>query len=184
MGWWWNLTVEWPGAIGDWLYKTLIAMPMETLKDMTVKRIVMALAFIVLVGMFVQFAPIEFAYLFAGDALTYYEAAAILWLLGVHGTWRDVARIFLQIAKRAFRATIRVAGIAAFRRSRLRPRARSGARRLRRFRRTRGSKDHPWRRPYLPGASSGGVWAFNSRRISSVQASSAVSAKLKRLRSA
>ena len=188
MGWWWKLTVEWPGMIGDWLWKLLVAMPVASLKDMTVRRIFTALALAVLVGIFVQTLPVDFAYLVAGDMLTYLEAIAIVGLLAARGRGRDMIRMLNRMARSAVRRSRKTVDI-AFRRSEPRRRSRSHARRIRRFGRSRKTDDAPGLvRPRLYpvgfGRSSGGVCAFSPWRSSSAQASSAVSAKLNRDRSA
>jgi hypothetical protein len=191
MGWWWKLTVEWPGMIGDWLWKLLVVMPVASLRDMTVRRIFTALALAVLVGIFVQTLPVDFAYLVAGDMLTYLEAIAIVGLLATRGRGRDMIRMLSQMARRVVRRSRKTVDI-AFRRSEPRRRARSHTRRVRRFGRSRNTDDAPGlvrirgprSYPVSFGLSSGGVCAFRPWRSSSAHASSAVSAKLNRDRSA
>jgi hypothetical protein len=190
MGWWWKLTVEWPGMIGDWLWKLLVAMPVASLRDMTVRRIFTALALAVLVGIFVQTLPVDFAYLVAGDMLTYLEAIAIVGLLVARGRGRDMIRMLGQMARGAVRRSRKTIDI-AFRRTEPRRRGRSHACRIRRFGRSKNTDDAPGlartgRSRSYPvgfGRSSGGVCALRPWRSSSAHASSAVSAKLNRARS-
>ena len=186
MGWWWKLTVEWPGMLGDWLWKLLVAMPAASLREMTVRRIFTAMALVILVGLFVQTLPVDFAYLVAGDMLTYLEAIGIVWLLAARGRGRDMIRMFREMARRAVRRSRKAVPI-AFRRVEPRRRSRSNTRRVRRFGRSRNGEEGPGRRWHYAGGlglSSAGVCAFSPWRSSSTQASSAVSAKLNRVRSA
>jgi len=191
MGWWWKLTVEWPGALGDWLWKLLVTMPAASLKEMTVRRVFTALALAVVMGVLVQTLPADLAFLLAADMLTYLEAIAIVWLLAARGRGRDMVRMLSQMAKSAVRRSRKAARV-AFRRSEPRHRTPSRSRRLRRFGRSRNNDDKPGflrtrrLRGYSVrlGRSSAGVCAFSPRRSNSAQASSAVSAKLNRVRSA
>ncbi len=183
MGWWWNLTVEWPGALGDWLWKYLVAMPLATLKELTLRRILTVLALTILVAVFAQAAiPGDIALLLAGDTMAYYEAAAVIWLLATRGHIRDIARMMMRVARKAVRAAVRIDAHGIVRRGE--PRARSSLRRARRFGGARRKKGETGSRRRYLGASSSGVWAFSPRRTSSLQASSAVSTKLNRFRSA
>src|ERR1700739_3965451 len=102
MGWWWTLTVEWPCAVGDAMWNYLVAMPLATLREMTVRKILTTLALAVLVVMFAQIASADFAYLLAGDMLTYLEAATLVWLLAVRGRMRDMVRLLGRRARRLF----------------------------------------------------------------------------------
>jgi hypothetical protein len=196
MGWWWNLTVEWPAALGDWLWNILVAPPAATLKGLTFRRIFTVLALTILVVMFAQMAPIDLAVLFAGDALTYFEALGILWLFAAKGQARELARLMKRMAKTALRRLTQTVGGMTFHRSEPRRRDRRTARRIGRFGRSRNAKGEPGMpvrrrvvsgrrlRPRYLGTSSGGVCAFSPRRTNSVHASSAVSTKLNRPRSA
>jgi hypothetical protein len=142
MGWWWKLSVEWPCAVGDWLWKFLVAMPVASLREVTVRKIFTALALAVLVAMFVQTAPADLAYLLAGDMLTYLEAIAIVWLLAARGRGRDLVRMFGHMARSAVRRARKALAV-AFRRGEPRRRSPSRARRLRRLDRRRNTEDGP-----------------------------------------
>ena len=89
MGWWWKLTVEWPGALGDLIWRYLVAMPLATLREMTIRKIVTTLALALLIIVFAQAFSADIAYLVAGDMLTYLEAATLVWLLAALGRVRD-----------------------------------------------------------------------------------------------
>jgi hypothetical protein len=153
MGWWWKLTVEWPGALGDWLWKYLVTMPVASLKEMTLRRIFTILAMAVLVTMFAQIAAGDLAYLLAGDMLTYLEAATIVWLLGVRGRGLDTIRALGRVVKGTLvrlRKTVPAPKRAAVRRC-----VRSQARRVRRSGGARRGKDRPGvrvSRAYPPAA--------------------------------
>ena len=188
MGWWWNLTVEWPGALGDWLWKYLVAMPLATLKELTLRRVLTVLALTILVAIFAQAAiPGDIALLLAGDTMAYYEAAAIVWLLATRGHARDIARMMMNLAKTVMRTVARTAVRGVVGRGEARRRVPSRARRVRRFGSSRRNKEEPGSRQahdrrYF-GTSSSGVCALSPRRSNSVQASSAVSTKLNSARS-
>ena len=197
MGWWWNLTVEWPGMLGDWLWKLLVQMPLATLKELTLRRILTVLALTILVAMFAQAAiPGDIALLLAGDTMAYYEAAIVLWLLATKGHAREIARMMMNLARVAVRFVAGFVSPGAVRRGELRGRARGHMRRVRRLGRSRNEKEEPgaripaaaYRRPRRGGRyfgpSASGVWAFSPRLSSSAHASSAVLTKLNSARSA
>ncbi len=197
MGCWWNLTVEWPAMLGDWLWKFLVQMPLATLKELTLRRILTVLALSILVAIFAQAAiPGDIALMLAGDTMAYYEAAAIIWLLATRGHAREIAWMMMNLARVAVRFVVGEVTRCTVWRGQSRGRAPGHMRRVRRLGRSGNAKEEPGalnlaglhRMPRRAGryfgASASGVWAFSPRLSNSAHASSAVLTKLNSARSA
>jgi len=109
---WRKLTIDWPCALGDWLWLHVIVAMATFLERLTLRRVVLYVGLLVLVIAFAQAMPAEFAYVFAGDTLTYLEIASA----AVIAATRGQVRLAL---KRATQAVVRFA--AGLRLARRRP---------------------------------------------------------------
>ena len=76
--WWRKWSYEIPLAFGDALWEVLVVQFADFLSRLTVRRVLEFIAIAILVMAFIQTVPIELAFLFAGDTLTYLEFAVIV----------------------------------------------------------------------------------------------------------
>jgi hypothetical protein len=103
--WWRKWSYEIPLAFGDALWEVLVVQFADFLSRLTVRRVLEFIAIAILVMAFVQTVPIEFAFLFAGDTLTYLEFVVIVRLAaGKDHFWHA-----LHLAARLARFAMRVA---------------------------------------------------------------------------
>ena len=107
--WWRKWSYEMPLAFGDALWEVLVVQFADFLSRLTVRRVLEFIAIAILVMAFVQTVPIELAFLFAGDTLTYLELAVIIRLAaGKEHLWHamQLAARLARFAMRVFRAAI------------------------------------------------------------------------------
>jgi hypothetical protein len=107
--WWRKWSYEIPLAFGDALWEVLVVQFADFLSRLTVRRVLEFIAIAILVMAFVQTVPIELAFLFAGDTLTYLELAVIVRLAaGKEHFWHalQLAARLARFAMRVFRAAI------------------------------------------------------------------------------
>jgi hypothetical protein len=76
--WWRRWSYEIPLAFGDALWEVLVVQFADFLSRLTVRRVLEFIAIALLVMAFVQTAPIDLAFLFAGDTLMYLEFVVIV----------------------------------------------------------------------------------------------------------
>ena len=107
--WWRKWSYEMPLAFGDALWEVLVVQFADFLSRLTARRVLEFIAIAILVMAFVQTVPIELAFLFAGDTLTYLELAVIVRLAaGKEHFWHalQLAARLARFAMRVFRAAI------------------------------------------------------------------------------
>ena len=103
--WWRKWSYEIPLAFGDALWEVLVVQFADFLSRLTVRRVLEFIAIAILVMAFAQTAPIELAFLFAGDTLMYLEFAVIVRL----AAGREHFMHMLQLAARFARFATGVA---------------------------------------------------------------------------
>ena len=103
--WWQKWSYEIPLAVGDALWEVLVVQFAEFLSRLTIRRVLEFIAIAILVMAFAQTAPIELAFLFAGDTLMYLEFVIMLRL----AAGREHFQAMLQLAARLARLAMRVA---------------------------------------------------------------------------
>ena len=103
--WWRKWSYEIPLAFGDAVWEVLVVQFADFLSRLTVRRVLEFVAIALLVMAFVQTAPIDLAFLFAGDTLMYLEFVVIVRLAAgkAHG---------LHLAARLVRFAARMASAA------------------------------------------------------------------------
>ena len=103
MNMWQKLTIDWPCALGDWLWAN-VWMPLTTLpRQLTWRRVVFLAAFLVAAWAMLQLFSIDMAFLMAGDIAFYCELLSAVALIVVRGRIRhvaDMARLVLIHAAR------------------------------------------------------------------------------------
>jgi len=92
---WWKLTVDWPCALGDWLWANLVVAPAMFLDWLTIRRaarIILQFALVVAFLLFFeQIAALHLASLFAIDANAYLDLFVAIFLLASRGQVLQVA---------------------------------------------------------------------------------------------
>lgn len=102
--WWRKWSYEIPLVLGDALWEVLVVQFADFLSRLTVRRVLEFIAIAVLVMAFAQTAPIELAFLFAGDTLMYLEFVVIVRL----AAGRDHFAHMLHLAARLTRLALRM----------------------------------------------------------------------------
>jgi hypothetical protein len=97
---WQKLTIDWPCALGDWLWANLVVAPALFLDRLTVRRVALVIVQIALVValfmFFEQIAVLHLAPLFVVDANTYLDLFVAVFVLVARGHLRQM----LQVATR------------------------------------------------------------------------------------
>lgn len=102
--WWRKWSYEIPLAIGDALWEVLVVQFADFLSRLTIRRVLEFFAIAILVMAFAQTAPIELAFLFAGDTLMYLEFVVMIRLMA----GREHIQAMLRLAARLARFALRV----------------------------------------------------------------------------
>jgi uncharacterized protein (UPF0212 family) len=90
-------------AFGDALWQVLVVQFADFLSRLTIRRVLEFVAIAILVMAFAQTAPIDLAFLFAGDTLMYLEFAMIVRLAAGKEHIQHALRIAAQVARFAMR---------------------------------------------------------------------------------
>ena len=97
--WWRKWSYEIPLAFGDAVWEVLVVQFADFLSRLTVRRVLEFIAIAILVMAFVQTVPIELAFLFAGDTLTYLELAVIVRLAAGKEHFRHALHLAARVAR-------------------------------------------------------------------------------------
>ena len=79
--WWQKLTIEWPCALGDWLWAMLVVEPAQLIDKLTRRRVLHIIAFILLVIFFQQVVAMDLTFLFGVDLGLLMEVSAAVFIL-------------------------------------------------------------------------------------------------------
>ena len=104
--WWRRWSYEIPLAAGDALWEVLVVQFADFLSRLTVRRVLEFFAIAILVMAFAQTAPIELAFLFAGDTLMYLEFVVIVRLAASREHFAHMLRLAAQLAQFTMRVLI------------------------------------------------------------------------------
>jgi hypothetical protein len=100
---WRKWSYEIPLAFGDALWDVLVVQFADFLSRLTVRRVLEFIAIALLVMAFIQTVPIELAFLFAGDTLTYLEFAVIVRLAAGKAHFWHALHLAARLARFAMR---------------------------------------------------------------------------------
>lgn len=103
MGLWRKLTVDWPCALGDWLWLNLVVAVAAFLGRLTFRRIVLFVGLLILTIAFAQIASVDFAFVFAGDMMFYLEVASAVVIVATRGLLRQAANVAAQAVRNGLR---------------------------------------------------------------------------------
>jgi hypothetical protein len=98
--WWQKLTIDWPCALGDWLWVALVVAPAKFIDGLTRRRVLHILGFILLLIFFQQVVMFDLTFLFGFDLGLLMEVAAAVFVL----TARNQARILVDTTWRNLKA--------------------------------------------------------------------------------
>jgi hypothetical protein len=101
--WWRKWSHEIPLAFGDALWEVLVVQFADFLSRLTVRRVLEFVAIAILVMAFAQTAPIDLAFLFAGDTLMYLEFVVMIRLVAGREHVRAMLRLLARLARLAIR---------------------------------------------------------------------------------
>jgi hypothetical protein len=90
---WWKLTVDWPCALGDWLWAYLVMPLLASLERLTFKRVIYLAALTLTIIAFAQIVTIDLAFMWVGDAVFYLEIASAVMLYAARGHARQIFRV-------------------------------------------------------------------------------------------
>jgi len=79
--WWQKLTIDWPCALGDWLWVMLVVEPARLIDGLTRRRVLHIILFIMLVICFRQVAEMNMTFLFGVDLGLLMEVSAAVFIL-------------------------------------------------------------------------------------------------------
>jgi hypothetical protein len=101
--WWRKWSYEIPLAFGDALWEVLVVQFADFLSRLTIRRVLEFIAIAILVMAFAQTAPIDLAFLFAGDTLTYLEFVVMVRLIAGKEHFQQMLRLAARLARFAMR---------------------------------------------------------------------------------
>ncbi|HEX4370593.1 MAG TPA: hypothetical protein VH019_04540 [Rhizomicrobium sp.] len=100
MNLWQKLTIDWPCALGDWLWANLVVAPATFLDWLTVRRgariILQIVVFIALLIYFEQIASLDLTFLFYIDANIYLDIFVAIFFLVARGQMPQMAQAATQ----------------------------------------------------------------------------------------
>src|ERR1700759_2245480 len=79
--WWQKLTVDWPCALGDWLWVLLVVEPARLIDGITRRRVLHIIGLILLVIFFQQVVAMDLVFLFGIDLGLLMEVSAAVIIL-------------------------------------------------------------------------------------------------------
>src|ERR1700682_4919052 len=101
--WWRKWSYEIPLAFGDALWAVLVVQFADFLSRLTIRRVLEFIAIAILVMAFAQTAPIELAFLFAGDTLMYLEFVIMVRLVAGKEHFQAMLRLAARLGRFAMR---------------------------------------------------------------------------------
>ena len=102
--WWRKWSYEIPLAFGEALWEVLVVQFADFLSRLTIRRVLEFVAIAVLVMAFAQTAPIDLAFLLAGDTLMYLEFVVMIRLIAGREHFQAMLRLAVRLALLAMRA--------------------------------------------------------------------------------
>ena len=100
--WWQKLTIDWPCALGDWLWAMLVVAPAKFIDGLTRRRLLHVVGFILLLIFFQQVVMFDLTFLFGLDLGLLMEVAAAIFVLAA----RDRARTLVDASWRSLKAAV------------------------------------------------------------------------------
>lgn len=101
---WRKLTLDWPCALGDFLWWTFVTAPKASLKKITLSRALIFCAFFFLACLFARMGSFDFAFLLGGDTIFYLEIVSAVMLAAARGHIRVAVRAIMRQAGETVRS--------------------------------------------------------------------------------
>ena len=79
--WWQKLTIDWPCALGDWLWALLVVEPARLIDRITRRRVLHIIGLVLLVIFFQQVVAMDLTFLFGVDLGLLMEVSAAVFIL-------------------------------------------------------------------------------------------------------
>jgi hypothetical protein len=106
--WWQKLTIDWPCALGDWLWVLLVVEPVRLIDKITRRRVLHIIGLILLVIFFQQVVAMDLTFLFGIDLGLLMEVSATVFLFvarqQIKTTVLVVRRRLVLVSRRLLRA--------------------------------------------------------------------------------
>jgi hypothetical protein len=99
-----KLTIDWPCALGDWLWAMLVVEPARLIDKITRRRALHIVGLILLLIFFQQVAMFDLTFLFGFDLGLLMEVAAAIFVL----TARNQARTLVETSWRSLKTVARI----------------------------------------------------------------------------
>lgn len=110
--WWQKLTIDWPCALGDWLWAMLVVEPAQLIDKITRRRALHIIGLILLVLFFQQVVAMDLTFLFGVDLGLLMEVSAAVFILVA----RQQIKTTVLVIRRSL-ISVRPSLLRAFRRS-------------------------------------------------------------------
>jgi hypothetical protein len=85
-----KLTIDWPCALGDWLWAMLVIAPAKFIDGLTRRRVLHILGFILLLIFFQQVVMFDLTFLFGLDLGVLMEVSAAIFVLAARQQFRTL----------------------------------------------------------------------------------------------
>ncbi len=83
MNWWKNISIDWPCAVGDWLWLNLVLMPLRTISNIKRRQLLQILVFVVLLIFLQQVLIMHLTFLFGVDLDLLMEVSGAIFVLSL-----------------------------------------------------------------------------------------------------
>ncbi len=112
--WWQKLTIDWPCALGDWLWLALVVAPARFIDGLTRRRILHIVGIIILLIFIQQVVMFDLTFLFGLDLGILMEVTAAIFVLSartqahafVDVSWRKLKTVMCTIRRSRVRETV------------------------------------------------------------------------------
>jgi len=98
-----KLTIDWPCALGDWLWVMLVVAPANFIDGLTRRRVLHLLGFILLLVFFQQVVMFDLTFLFGLDLGLLMEVSAAIFVLSAYNQARTIVNAPWRMLKAAIR---------------------------------------------------------------------------------
>ena len=102
--WWQKISIDWPCALGDFLWTMLVVQPARLIDKITRRRVLHVIGLILLVIFFQQVVAMDLVFLFGIDLGLLMEMAAAIFIL----TARDQGRTLVNMSRRNLKRAVQV----------------------------------------------------------------------------
>jgi hypothetical protein len=83
MNWWQIISIDWPCAVGDWLWLNFVLMPLRTLLSIKRRQLLRILIFVLLLLFLQQVTIMHLTFLFGVDVDLLMEVSAAIFVLSL-----------------------------------------------------------------------------------------------------